>query len=157
MASNGSLLQSAGLGAITGLRSMSGMAMLARRLQQRPPQQWPHPLLQRLAREPFASLTALLAAGEMAADKLPFIPARTDPLPLTGRAVLGAAVGAAAGLLEEQPWWAGAIFGSAAAVATAFAGYHARRLLTGEDGLPDPIVAVLEDGLVLGLGRRLLL
>lgn len=156
MAINRALVRAAALGAITGLRSMSGAAQLTRALHQNPPASWPHPLLRRLSQEPFPTIAGLFAGGEMLADKMPFIPARTDPMPLAGRATLGAAVGAAAALLEEQPAWQGAVVGSATAIVGAFAGYHARRWLTTANGLPDPVVATIEDGLTLALGQRAL-
>lgn len=156
MPTNNTFLRIVGLGVLTGMRSMSGPAVLVHRLQRRPPQQWPHPALRKLAQEPFLTIVGLAAGGEMLADKLPSIPARTDPLPLTGRAALGAAVGGVLSAVEDQPWWQGALLGGAAAVAGAFAAYHARRLLTGDNGLPDPVVALAEDGLVMGLGQRLL-
>ena len=64
------------LGALTGMRSMSGPAILAAGRGG---------VLPRLA------LT--LAAGEMVADKTEAIGDRIDPLPLGGRAAMGALVG----------------------------------------------------------------
>lgn len=156
MAMNNTFLRIVGLGALSGLRSMAGPVVLAHRLHRRPPQQWPHPALQHLTKEPFLTIARLAAGGEMLVDKLPFIPARTDPMPLTGRAMAGAVVGGVLSAVEEQPWWQGALLGGASAVAAAFAGYHARRLLTADNRLPDALVATLEDGIVMGVGQRLL-
>jgi uncharacterized membrane protein len=134
---------------------MSGPTFLTWRLQKNPPEHWPHPALQKLAREPFPSIARLLAGSELVADKLGFLPARTDPLPLLGRIASGATVGAVFGAIEDRPWWAGAVTGGAAAALGAFAGYHVRRILTKEAGVPDPLVALVEDGIVLGVGQRL--
>lgn len=123
-----------GLGFVCGLRTMMGAALLARYLKEHPRQEWPHPLLRWLGQEPGVSLLQLFAGGELIADKLPFVPARTDPFPLASRAASGAAVGAALSALDDESPWAGAALGGAAAVVGATAGYHARRLLGGRMG-----------------------
>ena len=74
------------LGTVTGMRSMSGPAALA--LGQ-------HGVLR--------GIVPLLAVGEMIADKSPFVGARTDPLPLAGRAVMGAIGLTAAVIASLQP------------------------------------------------------
>ena len=149
------LLQIFGLGAISGLRTMSGPALLARSLEQHPPEQWPHEAIRQVATAPAPTLLAMMAAGELVADKLPFISARIAPVALAGRATSGALTGVVLSLLHKRSPLLGALVGSGAAVAGAFAGYHARRWLTVEKGLPDFPVALLEDGLVLALGTRL--
>lgn len=145
-----------GLGFVSGLRSMAGPALLARHLKQNPPEKWPHPLLRLVGEEPAVSLVQLFAGGELIADKLPFVPARTDPLPLAGRAASGAAVGAALSALEGWSPWVGAALGGAAAMAGAAAGYQARRALTRGKGLPDMAVALAEDAVVASVGRKVL-
>jgi uncharacterized membrane protein len=146
-----STLQIAGLGAIAGMRTMSAPALVAAYLQR---QQvagsfW-------LGSRGAVVATRLLAAGELVADKLPGIPARTNALPLLGRALSGALVGATLSAVEKRPRLPGAALGATAAVAAAFAAYHARRALTHDLDLADPLVAVAEDTLALGMGRLLL-
>ena len=63
------------------------------------------------------SATALLAAGEMMADKTSFVGNRTDPMPQAGRAVIGALVGGIIARQDRQSVWLGAVIGGAAAVA----------------------------------------
>lgn len=118
------------LGAITGMRSMSGAATLA----------YQHG---GAVREVFA----LLAAGEMIADKTPYVGNRIDPGPLAGRALLGAAVGAAVAYEERDNLLAGALLGAAAAFAAAHLTFQARRRLP----LPTAVAGVLEDAVVMGL------
>lgn len=144
-----------GLGAISGLRTMSGPAFLTRSLKQDPPAHWPNELVYQLGTEPSPTLIQLMAAGELVADKLPIIPARIKPEALAGRAMSGAFVGATLSLLRERSPVAGALLGGGAAVLAAFAGYHARRRLTVDGPFPDFLVALLEDALVLALGRQL--
>jgi len=95
----------------------------------------------------------LAAAGELIADKLPGIPARIEPLPLLGRAMSGAVAGAALSDADGEDWVVGAALGTAAAVISAFGLYHLRRALTYGLGLPDPVVALAEDGVALAAGK----
>jgi hypothetical protein len=85
------------------------------------------------------------AAGELVADKSPWIPPRCDPPSLAGRVISGAL----AGRLVAGP--AGARVGAATAAATTYASERARELLGHRLGLPDPVLAVAEDALVLGV------
>jgi uncharacterized membrane protein len=142
------LLLAAGLGAVSGLRSVTGLAILSRELSSRRGRS--RGRLHRVLALPSTShLLALMAAGEMLADKLPMIPARIAPLPLAGRMGMGAAAGAAAAEHRRDSLVAGALVGGAAAVAAAYAGYHARRALGRRLSLPDGVVAAAEDGITL--------
>ena len=120
------------LGALTGMRSMAGLATLAR--------------THRRAR----SVMAFAAVGEMIADKTPWIADRIDPLPLGGRAIMGAAVGAFVANDQRQHVVLGAMIGAATAVAAAHLAYRVRKRLP----LPGIAAGLLEDGLVLAIGSR---
>jgi uncharacterized membrane protein len=126
--SQGTLTRIVGLGAVTGMRSMAGVAALAR------------------ARDGMARpLMTLLAVGEMCADKTPAVGNRTDALPLGGRALMGAVVGAVvASEHDENPLLGGLIGATTALIATHLAFQLRRRL-------PVSNVAggLLEDALVL--------
>src|SRR5947209_19891065 len=83
------LAYAAGIGAVSGLRSMSGPAIVAEaasrnivRLKKTP--------LAWLASDRAARISAVLAVGEMVADKLPIIPDRIKPPSLAWRAAAGA-------------------------------------------------------------------
>jgi uncharacterized membrane protein len=147
------LSASARLGAATGLRSMAAPAALSSRLSSVERDADGGALVRAFARRDVGTLLRLSAWGEMMVDKLPFIPARTDPGPLIGRALLGGAAGAALAEVNGESPLLGGLAGSAAAVAAAFGGYHLRRWLTHGAGLPDPVVAVCEDALAMGLAR----
>ena len=86
------LALAAGLGVVAGLRALSAPALLSRRLA-RPPVRWRADPTRLLASERTARVLGILAVGELVGDKLPFIPARTEPLPLLGRARAGLDVG----------------------------------------------------------------
>ena len=144
-----------GIGALAGMRTMSAPAVLATYLHRHGSERLQGTVLRTLASPVAVWLTRLLAAGEMAGDKVPDIPARTEPAPLFGRALSGALVGFAVSAAHGAPKGRGAALGAAAAVTSAFAAYHARRALVESVGLPDPAVALAEDALVIAGGRRL--
>lgn len=121
------------LGALTGMRSMAGLAVLA----------LPHPGVAR-------SALALAAAGEMVADKTALVGDRIDPLPLAGRALIGALVGALIAREEDQNALLGGMIGSATALLAAHLAYHGRRRLS----TSSVTGGLLEDGLVIALGSR---
>lgn len=62
-----------------------------------------------------------------------------------------ALLGAATGLRSMAA--RGALLGGAAAIVAAYAGYHARRMLVHNIGLPDLPVALCEDVLAIGIAR----
>jgi uncharacterized membrane protein len=140
-----------GIGLVTGLRSMTGPALVcwAAHLG------WLNLEGSRLAfmESTVATYTfSALALGELVADKLPFIPNRTSPGPLFGRVVLGALSGAALCISTGYSSALGAIVGGAGGVVGAFAGYRARAVLVKSSGLPDWAIALLEDLVAVGGG-----
>ena len=118
-------------GALTGMRSMSGAAALAHR-----------------RRGTWQRATAVMAIGEMLADKTPFVGNRTDPLPLVGRAVMGAVVGGTIAHDERANVLIGGVLGATAAVIAAHLAYQVRRRVQ----LPGAVAGLLEDALVFGVG-----
>jgi uncharacterized membrane protein len=94
---------------------------------------------------PVVASVTLLAAFELVADKMPWIPNRTTTMSLAARGVMGALTGACVAAAGGQ--WAsiGAACGIVGAVAGAFAGYHARKRSVAALGVPDIYVAVVED------------
>lgn len=134
------------LSAATGARSLTGIAATARHLAVKPPR---HRLAQParfLAAPHVSSGIAALAAMELAADKLPFIPNRTDPGPLLGRIAGGALIGAALAAVSGRDRAAGAIVGAVAAFAGAHLGFQLRRELA--EWLPATAAGMVEDAAV---------
>jgi uncharacterized membrane protein len=118
------------LGAITGMRSMAGPAALAR------------------ARGGGSvPATMALAVGEMIADKLPTAGDRVAPLPLIGRATIGAVIGAIVAHDHDGDMLAGGLLGAATAVVAAELAFHVRRRLP----VPNLLAGLLEDALVVGI------
>ena len=141
------------LGGISGLRSASGPAFVGRAANRGDMDLDGTPLA--FFGSPRLSKALTLAQlGELIGDKLPRTPSRTAWPPILGRAVSGGLVGAAASLSEGRHAATGAIVGSSAAVVAAFAGENLRALVVNRIGLPDPVVAVAEDAVVLVVGSR---
>ncbi len=93
---------------------------------------------------------SLFAVGELIADKLPFIPGRTQAGPLGVRIIFGAGCGAALCISGGASPASGAILGGLGGVAGAFAGYNYRQSLAGK--VPDLLLALLEDLIAVGGG-----
>lgn len=126
------------LAVVTGLRAALGPALLARS-QDRPER---HNL-------------ALLAAGELLFDKLPFVPSRDTLLPLLARGAAGAWV---AGKCAEEdgeeadPWLVP--LAAAVAMGVGVAAPKIRASLGWTTGIPQPILGLIEDYLALRLGSE---
>jgi uncharacterized membrane protein len=94
----------------------------------------------------------MLAIIELVADKLPNTPARTAPVGLIARIVLGGASGlaiaASAGMSEPLA----GVIASIGAIAGAFAGYHIRRAVVFKANVPDLVAAVAEDAIAIAGG-----
>jgi hypothetical protein len=130
---SGTLKQIVVLGALSGMRSMAGLATLA---SVRPGVARP--------------LMTLAAAGEMIADKTPWVGNRIEALPLTGRAITGATVGAWIAREQDQSAWVGAMLGAAAALVAAHLAYHGRKRLP----LSSVAGGLIEDSLVISIASR---
>lgn len=116
------------LGAATGMRSFSGPATLAMRHG-----------------GAIGWVGAAMAAGEMAADKMPAIGNRTDPAPLAGRALMGALVGGLVARRAGQHAVGGALLGAGVAVAAAHLAQRMRARVPGHTA------ALAEDAVVAAI------
>jgi uncharacterized membrane protein len=148
-----SVSRALGLGAISGLRSLSGPAFVSRAAS-REDLDLDDTIFAFLGSPRVSKALVLMELGELVGDKLPAIPSRTSPPPLLGRAASGALVGAAVFASEGRRATTGAALGSTAAVGAAFAGEWIRALVVEKTGFPDPVVALAEDATVLLVGRR---
>ena len=145
-----------GLGALTGMRSMAPAALLARQANGSRRWRWRRaPASERIARSGrVAGALTLMALGEVVLDKLPGMPARTEPAPLLGRALFGGLLGATVADLLGTARALPALIGAGAAVAGAELAYRVRAGL-GRTGIPDFALGVVEDAVVLAAGRAL--
>jgi uncharacterized membrane protein len=138
------------MGAVAGLRSLSAPAVVSqlsnsRLIPDESPLAWLH-------HPGVSKALTVLATGELIADKLPFIPARTKAGPLAARALTGGLSGAAIFSARKRPWWIGALIGASAAVGATYGAYKLRKRITEEYNVPDTVVAIFEDALVAGCG-----
>jgi uncharacterized membrane protein len=117
------------LGALSGMRSMAGLATLALRRKGVP-----------------TGMMVAMAAGEMVADKTPLVGDRIAPLPLAGRVLSGALVGGVVANDARGNVWAGALVGAAAAAVAAHLAFYARRRLP----MTNLAGGFLEDAVVIG-------
>ena len=93
------------------------------------------------------------ALGEIVSDKLPVVPPRTRPGPLAGRVAFGGLAGAAIGSGHgTRRLLFGTAAGALGALAGSYAGETARTRIGEQTDLPDPLVALGEDALAVGLG-----
>jgi uncharacterized membrane protein len=91
------------------------------------------------------------ALGELVGDKLPFTPSRLSVGGLTGRIANGATAGAIVARDARGSAWLGALLGAGSAVAGAFAGNKLRAAAVEASGAPDPLIALVEDVIAIGL------
>ena len=151
-----SYLKAIGFGIIAGMRSMSAPAFVSGHLADTATSKSPSRLL-RIMSSPNAALAfRVAAAGEMIADKLPIIPDRISPGPLTARIISGAVCGSSICESEGRRTDIGAVAGALAAIGSAFAFYHLRRRITESDIISDVMVALAEDAVVLAAGDIIL-
>lgn len=136
------------IGGATGLRSMTGIALVTLAAQRGWPNlRWLHlhgTGLQFLEHPVSMGVFVLLALGELIADKLPFIPSRIQPGPLVSRFAFAALCGSALAVAASTSWILPALFAGIAAVVSAYAGYWLRRTITMR-GVKDLPIALLED------------
>ena len=153
---NATPLYAGALGWAAGMRSMTPPALVSRALADRSGLgrllARRHQPTRALATRTAARLLSLAALGEMAADKLPSIPDRTDAVPLLGRIGSGALVGAVLAQARREPILPSALAGAVGAGVSSVVMKRARARAGAALDVPDAAVAVAEDALTLGLG-----
>ena len=150
------VLKAAGVGAISGLRSMAGPAAVSRAAANGNLENLKGTLFATLGSSKVSTTLTVLEVGELIGDKLPVTPSRTSLPPLLGRAASGALVGATLFASGERNPAAGAALGAVSALVAAYAGEYLRAYAVQWSGAPDLVAALLEDGVVLLTARRLL-
>lgn len=148
MSTTRTLLLAAGLGALTGMRSMSALAFLSGTLRQHPDRRNGQ-VVRLLSSRTTSNVLGVLAAGELAADKAPIVPDRTEPPALFGRLALGALCGYAVAEHLRGPKVAASLLGSAAALGSTYAAFNLRKGASNQTDAPDTLLGLAEDALVL--------
>ncbi len=149
------MLEVAGLGVVAGMRSLSAPALLSQRLSQ-DTEVTVGRIEQVLASKVGARTLAVLALGELVADKLPQTPARIAPPSLVIRLLSGAFVGASVARRDKRPVLGPALIGAAGALASSFAFYTLRKFATQRLRVPNVVAGLLEDALTAAIGSRLM-
>jgi uncharacterized membrane protein len=143
------------IGSIAGLRSLTAPAIVCWAVNFG----WLRPPDAALAflKHPITLTTiTVLALIELIVDKLPRTPARTAPIGLIARLVLGGGCGVAIAIAKQTAPTLEAITASVGAVVAAFAGYNLRHVLVSSLDLPDFAVALFEDAIAIGGGFLIL-
>ena len=142
----------AAIGAVCGLRAFMGPALTAGAANRRALNLRKTPLAW-MATDRTALATVVLAAGELLADKLPFMPSRMRTPSRALRFISGAICAfAVSNGRKPNEKIMGAIVGGTAAVAAAYAGYQYRRYVN----MPSLAKALIEDSLAVGAGNAVI-
>lgn len=147
------VLTAAAVGAIAGLRSLAAPALLTHELAEDGDADEFGVFERVLTSERTANILAVVAGGEMLADKTPYVPDRTDPLPLLGRAVIGSVTAAAFAVRRRHSVLLPAAVGAVSAIASTFAAYHARRYAKDHFHIPDRLLGFAEDAIVVAASK----
>ena len=144
------LLLTFGIGVVSGLRAFTGPAAVV----------WAaHLGWISLSNSPLAfmgskwavGLFTLLALVEYVTDQLPNTPARTVPMQLVARLVMGLLAGACLAAAAAASLVVAAICAVLGVLAGTFGGYHARRGLVRSLNVRDIVIAIPEDLIAIGL------
>lgn len=98
----------------------------------------------------YARAACVAAGGELVADKLPFVPARTSAAALVVRLASGGWSGRTLALARDGSGTVGLVAGMAGALLGSFGGQAIRARLVAA-GFPDPLVAIAEDAATVGI------
>jgi uncharacterized membrane protein len=139
------------LGFLTGLRSMTPMAVLCWFAYAKQFDEVQGTWAEWTSRLAVAIVFTVLAVAELVADKLPKTPNRTSPGPLMVRLLLGALIGAIAAIGVNGSSVEGGFLSAITALAGAFCGYHIRNEIVDRLRPEDWQVAIVEDALTVAL------
>ena len=136
------------IGAVSGLRSMVGPAIISQAAGNHAVNVKDTPLSW-MSSTRAIQVSAILAGAEIIADKLPFMPDRTDKPALLGRFISGAICGAAvSSARRREDRIIGALVGGATAIVAAYIGFEYRKAVN----LPKFAAAIVEDAVALTAG-----
>jgi uncharacterized membrane protein len=99
-----------------------------------------------------AAILTLAAAGEIVNDKLPKTGPRTAPPAVVTRMITGALAAATLTAGAGGSLWVGALLGVIGALVGTFGGYQVRTRTVKAFGLPDFVIALVEDVIAVGGG-----
>ncbi|MGV3502331.1 MAG: DUF4126 family protein [Adhaeribacter sp.] len=141
-----------GLGAIAGMRAMSAPVFLSEELGKIDRKHLQHSPLRFLQAAPIAAGFKLLAAGELAGDKLPQMPDRINLPSLAVRTLSGALVGAALFTARRDSAATGALLGGLSALAATYGSFYLRAALHRYGQVPNAAAGLMEDAMMVSSG-----
>jgi uncharacterized membrane protein len=141
------LLRAAALGAASGSRSTAGVGAVALTSMRGDR----GAIASGLGSRPGTAVSGVLAAGELVADKLPFVPSRLAPPALAPRVLLGGSSAAAVARRDGHDPVLPALVAAASALGSALLAVRLRAAAAQRFGSDKP-GAFLEDGLAAALG-----
>jgi uncharacterized membrane protein len=143
------------IGVVTGLRSLTGPAVTswAGRLGWLSLIGTPMHFMSSIIT---VTIFTLLAVVELVADQLPSTPARTAPAGLSARVVMGGLCGATVAVAGGASIAIGIVLGVLGGIAGAYGGYQVRTRTVKALGVPDVVIAVIEDIVAVGGGLLIL-
>src|SRR3569623_934184 len=138
---SGSLWQSIGLGLVAGMRCASAAAIASHMLRKAETQDSANKLDKFVQSDGFSTSLNMMAIGELIADKLPFVPARTMPAGLAARIISGGISSAAVSKTNGKNiiWYA--LLGSAVAIGATYGFYYLRKTAGKKMDIADPLIA----------------
>ncbi|MFD2571950.1 DUF4126 family protein [Spirosoma soli] len=149
---NQTYLKAFGIGVVAGMRSLIAPALLSHKLVRTFPTKQPSKPIHYLAQPTTSLALKVLAGGEIAGDKIPNVPDRTIPIEFATRVASGATCGGFLTQAEGGEIPVGAVVGGLGTVVGTLVFFHLRQWLSKGVGVPDPVVALAEDALAIGLG-----
>ena len=145
----GTAVAAAGIGVLAGMRGLAAPATVSQRLSHDGLTRQASAALRVFGSPRTARALKALAMGELAADKLPFMPDRTAPSSLAFRILSGALCGAALASWRRDSAVLGAVVAASAATAASY-GFLAGRRAAGRAGLSNLVSGLAEDAPVAG-------
>ena len=153
MSTSSNLLWAAlAIGAVTGMRSMLAPTLVSRALSERGDLQGSGEAVQLLTSDTAQTFLPVLAAGEIAGDKLPFAPDRTIVPSMMFRALSAGVSTAALAGARREPLLMPVLLGATAALVASKIGLSLRKPYQ-PNTLLNATLGLAEDCLALGLGR----
>lgn len=147
-----SILQSAVLGLLAGLRTTAAPVALTHILSNRKSRTLDGTRLSFLHSTTLATAIKVLSVSEVVVDKLPSTPNRIEPAGVAGRALSGALAGATICKAAGDKTLSGALIGATAAIASTYVGYFLRRSIVKSSGIADPVIGGIEDAIAIAGG-----
>lgn len=134
-----------GLAIVSGMRCMTAISAFSSYLVQSPSPLLAGSSLGFLQKKYVSVILKALALVEMAGDKMPDAPDRTDKTGLTARALTGALTGAALYKSRNGNAITGALVGGTVAIAATYGSFYLRKKIDKDLKVSDPTVGSLED------------